>query len=147
MDQLQRPIVVPSVQVVMHCALRREVFREVTPLAARSEKIHNAVQDFADVDRALVTTRFGGWDQSLNLGPFLIHQVMSVAETATVMSKAGFVGPHKAPRDSVPRIDSQTIRAGQARWLTDSKDSICSRTDTKGLSQDNRIGRKESGGG
>jgi hypothetical protein len=130
MDLLQRPIVIPSIQVVMHRAPWREVFRDITPLATRAEKIHNAIQDFADVDRALVAARFGGRDQRLNLGPFLFHQIMSVAKTATVMSKAGFVGPHEAPRESVPRRESQTIRAGQAHRLTDSKDSICFRTDT-----------------
>jgi hypothetical protein len=78
----------------------------------------------------LLSPALAGRIQGGDLGPFLAHQIMCVAETATVVSKAGFVGPHKAHRESVPRRESQTIRAGQAHRPTDSKDSICSRTDT-----------------
>src|SRR3974390_2821217 len=57
---------------------------------------------------------------------------MGVAQTATVVSETGLVGPHWAPRESVPGIESRTIRAGQPIGPGDSKDSTCSRTDTEG---------------
>jgi hypothetical protein len=36
---------------------------------------------------------------------------MGVTQTATIVSKAGLVCPHEASRESVPRVESHSIRA------------------------------------
>src|SRR5580658_7033689 len=36
-DALQRPVPAPAVEVVMHCAARRQVLRDCTPLTAGAE--------------------------------------------------------------------------------------------------------------
>src|SRR3978361_1281690 len=133
MEIIQRPIGAPSVEIVVNGAARRKVLGDVAPLAARPEDIHEAIHDLTDVDRTLVATRFGGWDQRFDLGPLFGCQVVSVAQTTTVVSETGLICPHGAPRESVLPIESHMIRAGQAPGLTDSKDSNCSRTGTKGL--------------
>jgi hypothetical protein len=54
-----------------------------------------------------------------------------VAHSATVVSDTGFIGPHWAPRESVPAMESYRIGPGKPYRLMDSKDSLCSRTDTQ----------------
>src|SRR6185437_2144895 len=115
MDVIQRSIVTPSIEVIMDRAFGRQVLRDVPPLAARAEDIHKTVHDLADVHRTLVAARFGGRKQRLDLRPFFVRQIMRVASPATVVSKAGLICPHRAPRKSVPSIDSHATRAGQSR--------------------------------
>src|SRR5271166_871519 len=50
---------------------------------------------------------------------------------AAVVAAAVLDRPHAAPRESVPRIESQSFRAAQGRQPADSNDSLCSRTDTE----------------
>src|SRR5206468_11203989 len=76
MDPLQHPVVVPAIKIIMHRAAWREVLRDVTPLTAGTEDIHEAIQHLADVDRTFVAARFGWRYQSSLLGPLLVRLSM-----------------------------------------------------------------------
>src|SRR5262252_8991173 len=133
MNAIQRAVIAPSVEVVVHGALGRQILRDRVPLAACAENIHDAVDNFADVHRPLVATTLGRWDFRFELRPVFVGQVTLVAQAATVVAAAVLSRPHVAPLEAAPRIESDICRAGQAIILTDSHDSLCSRTDTEAL--------------
>jgi len=101
----------------------RQVLWDITPLATGAQHIHKAVHDFPFIDLATASAMFGGWDQWFNVRPFLVCQVARVPKLVSVVSGAVLGSPHAAPRESVLRIESQAVRAGQPPSLTDSKDS------------------------
>ena len=72
----------------------------------------------------LLPPRLAGVYQRRNQGPFFVGQVMAVAQALTVMPATSLWSPHDAPRETVLRRDSHSIRAGQPLSLTDSADSL-----------------------
>src|SRR5208282_4930188 len=60
---VQRAVIVPATQVVVHRAPRRQVLRDIPPLAAGAEHIHDAVHQRPFFVLALVSTMLGGRDQ------------------------------------------------------------------------------------
>jgi len=130
MYAVQRAVMVPADEIVVQRASGWQILRNIAPLTSGSQNVHQPVHDLSDIDRPLVATAFGGRNPRFNDDPFVVGQVMRISQAVTVVTETGFHGPHEAPRESVPRIESQTIRAGQAPALTDSFDSTCSRTDT-----------------
>ena len=93
MDVIQRSVVAPSIEIVMDRAAWGKILRDVTLLAARSKDVHKAIHDLADVDRPFVAAGFGRRDQRFNFGPLLGRQIMSVAQSATVVSETGLICP------------------------------------------------------
>ena len=69
MDFGQRPVVVPALKIVVQRAARRQIARNVAPLTARAQNIHDAVQYLPDVDLAPSAATLGGRDQVLHLRP------------------------------------------------------------------------------
>src|SRR4051794_2232383 len=126
----ERAVVVPSVEVVVQGAARRQVLGDRGPLAARAQDVHEAVGHLAQVDRPLVAAALGGRDQRGNQRPFLVGQVTWVAQLATVVATAVLTRPHQ-------RLPPNRNAAKEI--TTNSKDSRCSRMDTKGLSPNNRV--------
>jgi hypothetical protein len=114
MKMLQRAVIAPPVEIIMDRASRWQVLGKRAPLAAGAEDIHDAIDDLTDVHRPLVAAPFGRRDFALDLRPFFVGQVACVARMATVITAAVFGRPRAAPRESVPPIESQSIRAGQA---------------------------------
>ena len=55
-DAFHSAIPVPELEIVVHRALRRQVFGQRLPLASGPEHVENPVQDFAHVDRAFAST-------------------------------------------------------------------------------------------
>jgi hypothetical protein len=53
--------------------------------------VHQAVDDVANDDRALVAAPFGGRDQRADQGPLLVRQVARVAQLAAVVARPIFV--------------------------------------------------------
>src|SRR3954447_15619703 len=118
----ERAVVVPSVEVVVQGAARRRVLGDRGPLAARAQDVHEAVGHLAQVDRPLVVAALGGRDQWGNQRPFLVGQVTWVAQLATVVAPTVLTRPHQwLPPD----------RNAAKGITTNSKDSRCSRMDTK----------------
>ena len=71
MDALQGAVPVPELEIVVHRALRRQVFGQRLPLASGPEHVENPVQDFAHVDRAFASTVSRRRDHRHNNGPFV----------------------------------------------------------------------------
>src|SRR3954466_4234024 len=120
----ERAVVVPSVEVVVQGAARRQVLGDRGPLAARAQDVHAAVGHLAQVDRPLVAAALGGRDQWGNQRPFRVGQVTWVAQLATVVATTVLTRPHQ-------RLPPN--RAATKEITTNSKDSRCSRMDTKSL--------------
>src|SRR6185312_5129190 len=131
MDVRQGSIVVPALKIAMHGAARRQILRQGPPLTGGAENVENAVQHVPDHDLSLTPATFRRRDQRLNQAPLSLGQVTGIAQTLAFVLGAVLGRPHEAPGASVPRIESQAIRAGQAPSLTDSKDSRTSGTDTQ----------------
>src|SRR5215218_602265 len=118
----ERAVVVPSVDVVVQGAARRQVLGDRGPLAACAQDIHEAVGYLAQVDRPLVAAAFGGRDQWGDQRPFPVGQVTWVAQLATVVATPVLIRPHqRLPPD----------RTAAKEITTDSKHSRCSRMDTE----------------
>ena len=130
MDPRQCPVVLPALKVAVQGTSGRQVLWDVPPLATGTEHVHDAVDDFPNIDLAITSPMFGGRDLSVNVRPLLVGQVTRVAKLVPIVSGAVLWSPHAAPRESVPRIESQSFRAGQPPSLTDPNDSRSSRTDT-----------------
>lgn len=114
MNAIQRAVVAPSVKVVVHGALRRQILRDRVPLAACAENVHDAVYNFADVHGPLVATPLGRWNLRLDLSPLLVAQITLITEVATVVAGTVLAGPHSAPLETVPDIESHWFRAAQS---------------------------------
>ena len=123
MDIHQGSIIIPALKIPIHGTAWRQVLRKGTPLTGGAKNIQNAVQHVADNDLALTAATLRTWNQRFDQIPLGIGQVAGIAQTLAVVSGAVLGRPHEAPRESVPSIESQTIRAGQALMLIDSKDS------------------------
>ena len=113
MEPLQRPVVAPAIEVVVDRAAWWKVFGDGPPLTARAKNVHHPIDDFAQVDRALVATRLRRRNLRRNLRPFLVGQVMLVAQMASVVAAAVLFGPHSAPRKigAADRLTADSSRA------------------------------------
>jgi hypothetical protein len=117
----ERAVVVPSVEVVVQGAARRQVLGDRGPLAARAQDVHEAVGHLAQVDRPLVAAALGGRDQWGDQRPFRVGQVTWVAQLATVVATTVLTRPHqRLPPD----------RNAAKGITTNSKHARCSRMDT-----------------
>ena len=92
MDAVQRAVIVPTVEIVVDRAARRQVLRQRRPLTARAEDIHDPVDDLAHIDLAVSPAVLGGWDEWFD-EPLLWYStcyaggtLTSVAHSASVRS-------------------------------------------------------------
>ena len=86
MDTIERAVVVPEVEVAMYRAARRQVLRQCSPLAARAQDIHQAIDDFADIHPPLVAAALGRRNLGRDQLPLFIRQVTRVAQLAAVVA-------------------------------------------------------------
>ena len=98
----QGAVMVPTLQVVVQGASRRQVLGNVAPLAARAQHIYDAVQNLPHVHRSMPAAMLGGRDHRSTQRPLLVRDVARVAELVPVVPGAVFSCPHRAPRESVP---------------------------------------------
>ena len=54
MDAIECAVVAPQVEIIVHRATRRQVFRNRPPLASRAQNIHDPIHHFTNVDVAFV---------------------------------------------------------------------------------------------
>ena len=123
MDAIERPVLVPAPQVVVHRAAWGQVLWQRGPLAAGAQDVHHPVQHRSYVHRPFVAAALRQWDQRADDRPFLVGQIARVAQLAAVVSWPVLGRPHGRP-------SSRTRRRGPI--TTDSDQSVCSRTDTQG---------------
>src|SRR5262249_39595191 len=117
MDLHQRSIVVPTLEVAVNGAARRQVLWQSSPLTASAEDIQNAIQHFTNIDLPLASPALRRTDEGFHQFPFSVRHIARVAQPFPVIPGAVLGRPHKAPRESVPGIESHSIRAGQAPIL------------------------------
>src|SRR5262249_20165188 len=101
----------PQIEVVVHCALRRQVLRDRTPLTAGRENIHEPIHDLAHDYRALVATWLAPRDQGLDPLPLVVGQIAQIAQLAAVIAGAVLGRPHGGALSSnqATTLESQQI--------------------------------------
>ncbi len=67
MDALERAVPTPKVEVIVEGRARRQILRDGAPLAAGAENVHEAVDNLAYVDVALVAAAFGRRNQRFDM--------------------------------------------------------------------------------
>ena len=131
MDPPQCAVVLPTLEIIVQCAPGQYIFRNISPLGARAQHIHDTVQYLPKIDLTWASAVFRGRNGSLDTGPLVVRQVAGVAKLVPVVPGAVFWSPHAAPRESVPAIESDDPGRCKSPPVTDSKDSKTSRTDTQ----------------
>lgn len=109
MNALQRPVVVPQVEIAVHRALRRQVFRDGPPLATRAQDIQQAVHDLADVHRTLVAAALRRWNLGLNQRPLGIGQVARISKLAPIIASTVLGRPHPSPQAGSPPFNHNKL--------------------------------------
>ena len=97
MDPLQRAVVVPQVEVVVHRGAGRQILGDRPPLATRAQHVHQAVDHRPKIDAAPAPAPLGRRDQRFNQRPFRIRQVARIAKPAPVVASTVLVRPHQQP--------------------------------------------------
>jgi hypothetical protein len=72
MDAIECAVVAPQIEIVVHRTARRKVFRDRSPLATRTQNVHDPVHHFAHIDVALVAAAPGRRDQRFDKRPFIV---------------------------------------------------------------------------
>src|SRR5450631_3547475 len=90
----------------MKRAARRQVFRDVPPLAARAQYVHETVDDRTHVHPPLAPAALGRRNKRLNHCPLIVAQVARVSQIVAVVLRAVLVGPHRQPLPSrLPTVE------------------------------------------
>src|SRR4051794_34653599 len=122
MDPIQRAVANPPRKIVMQCAARRKVFRNIAPLAAGAQDVHHAVHDGPHFGPPLTAPTSGGRNQRLDTCPFVISQVARISQVIAVVLRPVLVRPQCKP----------LLESGWAPSNpSDSKESRSLRTDTE----------------
>ena len=74
MDAIERAVVAPQVEIIVHRAAWCQVLRDRPPLASHAQNIHDRVHHFANADVALVAAAPGWRDQRIDIRPFVVGQ-------------------------------------------------------------------------
>src|SRR5271165_7046244 len=96
-DALERAVPTPKVEVIVEGRARRQILRDGAPLAAGAENVHEAVDNLAYVDVALVAAAFSRRNQRFDMPPLGVGQIARIAQPAAVIASAVFLGPHWRP--------------------------------------------------
>jgi hypothetical protein len=134
MHLLQRAVPAPQTEIAVHGAARRQVLRDVAPLAAGAQHVHHTVDHFAQVHSAFAAAALGRRDQRLDVLSLSIGEITRVAQLVTVVATTVLGRPHRAPHEAAPppnHSQSSRFKRYPTQPLTGSDDSICLRTDTQ----------------
>jgi len=78
-DARQRVIPLPSAEIPVQCAARRQVLGDRPPLAAGAEDVQQPVNQRPLVHAALVAAALGGRNERREHHPFRIRQITRIA--------------------------------------------------------------------
>ncbi len=106
-DTIQRPVIVPKIEIFEQRAAWRQVLGDRAPLAARAQDVHQAVHDFTDIDAPLAPTMLGRRYQGRNMGPFFVRHVTRIAKLAAIIGTTIFRCPHR----SYPPMSDKTLES------------------------------------
>src|ERR1700686_2416822 len=123
MDPPQCAVVVPTLEIIVQGAAWRQILRDIPPLTASAQNVHDAVEHLADIDLAPASTVLRGRYRGFDACPLVVRQVAGVAKFVPVIPGAVFCSPHAAPRESVLPIESDASGCRKSSPVTDSKDS------------------------
>ncbi len=130
-DAVERPIIVPAAEIVVHRAPRWQVLGQRAPLTAGREDIHHPVHHCPHIDLPLVAAALGGRDQRADDRPFFVGQIARIPQLAPVIPSPILLGE---PRRESRRPDwlsptrrwgwpqgrrsrlLRPLRAGYCRW-------------------------------
>ena len=79
MDEIERAIPTPQVEIIVQSRARRQVPWDRPPLTAGRQNVHQAVHHLAHDYRALVAATLAWRDQALDQIPFVIREVAGIA--------------------------------------------------------------------
>src|SRR4051794_28428957 len=74
----------------------RKIRGKSAPLAARTQNVHQPIDDLAQVNCTLVAAAAGGRDHRGDQRPFLIRQITGIAKLAAVVPLAVLSRPHRS---------------------------------------------------
>src|SRR4051795_3927810 len=94
----------------------RKILGKSAPLAARTQNVHQPIDDLAQVNCTLVAAAAGGRDQRGDQRPFLIRQITGIAKLAAVVPLAVLRRPH---RSSMKPIASNRNLLRKKRFFPD----------------------------
>ena len=75
MDAIERAVVAPQVEIIEKRAAWRQILRDRSPLASRTQHIHDPVHHFAHVDVPSIAAAPGRWNQQFDVRPFDVGQI------------------------------------------------------------------------
>src|SRR5208283_1876542 len=96
MDAIERTVVIPAAEVIVHRAARRQILWQRSPLTAGAQDIHQPVDDLTHVYGPLVAATLGWRNNQTDQRPFGISEVAGIAQRAAVIPSAVVVRPHRA---------------------------------------------------
>jgi hypothetical protein len=79
----------------MHGAAGRQIFGNVTPLAAGAQNIHDAVDDRAHIHSSFIAAFLGRRDKRLDQCPLRVGQIARIAQVVTVIFCSVLDCPHR----------------------------------------------------
>src|SRR5271166_357236 len=108
MDAIQHAIALPPNEVVMDRAARWKILRQVAPLAAGAQDVHDAVHHRTHVLLALASARLRRRNERFDQRPLVIRQVARIAQMITIVLGSVLVRPHRQPP---PRIRTASLES------------------------------------
>jgi hypothetical protein len=104
MNAIQRAVVAPAHEIAVHRAFRWQVLRHRLPLAAATKDVKQTVENFTNVDLALIAAALGWGHQRFNKCPLFVGQIAGITLLAAIIPRSTFFGPHSPLRESVQRL-------------------------------------------
>ena len=112
----------PSVEIALHRRIRRKLFRQLPPLAARGCHIQDRVHDRSQFRFAWATERRGRRKQRLDQRPFRIRQIACVSQPVPAILPPGdFRLGHLFPSNLANPKESQPAEITQLLFQSASK--------------------------
>ena len=87
-NEIERAIPTPQVEIIVQRRAGRQVFRDGPPLTTGGENIHQAVHNLAHDHCAFVAAAPAWWDQRFYQFPFVVGEVAGIAQMAAVIPRA-----------------------------------------------------------
>jgi hypothetical protein len=103
-----------QIEIVEQRAARRKIFRDRSPLTARTQNVHQPIDHVAHDNRPLAAATLAGRNQRFDKRPLIVGQIARITQLVAVVARAIFSRPHRhLQNDSVPHKESQQIPALQ----------------------------------
>jgi len=85
MDALQRAVPTPQIEIVEQRAARRKIFRDRSPLTARTQNVHQPIDHVAHDNRPLAAATLAGRNQRFDKRPLIVGQIARITQLVAVV--------------------------------------------------------------